>query len=435
MISAGAAGMYCGACIHDNTLAAALQKMGHDAALIPLYTPTRTDEENVSLDRIFYGAINVYLETRWTFFRRVHRWLDRQLDRPALLNWVSRFSGASSAEDLGALTLAVLKGEDGPSAKELDRLVAWLKKDLKPDVVHLQVAMFLGFAPRIREELGVPVFCSLLGEDIFLDDLVEPYQSECHALLRQRARDVEGFVSPSAYYADHMAEYLDVPRERIHLVRLGIQLDGYPAPGARLEADAEGPLVLGYLARICPEKGLHHLVDAFRLLHQDETFAGSWRHRGLRLKVAGYLGAKDRGYFEELQKKVAGWGLSEQVEWIGEVDRQGKIDFLSSLDLASIPSVYHEPKGLSAHGAFPELAELTGGIALVEPGSPEALARELAVLLEDDERRRSLGEAGARAVHESHGAEAMARNTLGVFEGAVDGSAHAAEHLREAAVG
>ena len=52
-IAAGAANMYCGSCLHDNTLAAALQKMGHDVALIPTYTPMRTDAPSVSLDRVF----------------------------------------------------------------------------------------------------------------------------------------------------------------------------------------------------------------------------------------------------------------------------------------------------------------------------------------------------------------------------------------------
>jgi len=71
IITAGAAGMYCGACLHDNTLAAALQKMGHDVALVPLYTPIRTDEEDVSIHRVFYGAISIYLEQKSSMFRRL----------------------------------------------------------------------------------------------------------------------------------------------------------------------------------------------------------------------------------------------------------------------------------------------------------------------------------------------------------------------------
>ena len=61
-LTAGAAGMYCGSCMHDNTLARALVRRGVDIQLIPTYTPIRTDEENVAVDRVFLGGVSVYLE-------------------------------------------------------------------------------------------------------------------------------------------------------------------------------------------------------------------------------------------------------------------------------------------------------------------------------------------------------------------------------------
>jgi len=57
---AGAGEMYCGSCLHGNRLAAALRAAGEDVLLVPLYTPIRTDEENVSIDRVAFGGINVY---------------------------------------------------------------------------------------------------------------------------------------------------------------------------------------------------------------------------------------------------------------------------------------------------------------------------------------------------------------------------------------
>ena len=54
-ITAGAAGMYCGSCLHDNTLAAALLELGEDVVLVPTYTPLRTDEANVSIERVCSG--------------------------------------------------------------------------------------------------------------------------------------------------------------------------------------------------------------------------------------------------------------------------------------------------------------------------------------------------------------------------------------------
>jgi hypothetical protein len=63
-LAAGAAGMYCGSCLHDNTLAAALRKLGEDVVLVPIYTPIRTDEQDVS-ERVFFGGINAYLQRRF----------------------------------------------------------------------------------------------------------------------------------------------------------------------------------------------------------------------------------------------------------------------------------------------------------------------------------------------------------------------------------
>src|SRR5580700_9380416 len=110
-ITAGAAGMFCGSCMHDNTLAAALTRLGHDVLLVPTYTPIRTDEEDVSQHRVFFGGINVYLQQKLGVFRRTPWFLDRMFDAPSLLRWVSRFAVRTQSQDLGDLTISMLKGE------------------------------------------------------------------------------------------------------------------------------------------------------------------------------------------------------------------------------------------------------------------------------------------------------------------------------------
>ena len=69
-LTAGAGGMYCGSCLRDNALAAQLLALGHDVTLLPVYTPTLTDEPNVSDDRVFFGGISVYLEQHVPLLRR-----------------------------------------------------------------------------------------------------------------------------------------------------------------------------------------------------------------------------------------------------------------------------------------------------------------------------------------------------------------------------
>src|SRR5271167_3613819 len=118
-ITAGAAGMFCGSCMHDNTLVAALRARGHDALLVPLYTPIRTDEPDVSQHHVFFGGLNVYLQQKLSLFRHTPWGFDRLLDAPRLLRWVARFAVRTRAEELGDLTISVLEGEHGHQKKEV----------------------------------------------------------------------------------------------------------------------------------------------------------------------------------------------------------------------------------------------------------------------------------------------------------------------------
>src|SRR5262249_52890753 len=148
-ITAGAAGTICGSCLHDNTLAAALIAQGHDALLIPTYTPTRTDEPNVSQKRVFFGGINVYLQQKLALFRHTPWLFDRPLDAPGLLRWVSRFAVKTRAEDLAGLTISMLKGEHGCQRKEIDKLVHWLAAEVKPEIINLTAALLTGMVPKL----------------------------------------------------------------------------------------------------------------------------------------------------------------------------------------------------------------------------------------------------------------------------------------------
>ena len=421
-ITAGAAGMYCGTCIHDNTVATVLNKQGHNVSLIPTYTPTRTDEENVSLDRVFYGGINVYLQQKLSLFRHTPWVFDRMLDNPKLLNSLASLSASTDARDLGELTVSMLRAEGGYQRKELAKLVKWLREDNQPDIVYLTNSMLIGMAREIKKALDVPVICALQGEDIFLRDLIEPYKTEALSLLAKRAVDADGFVAPCNYYAQFMAEeYLQVSVDNIHIVPLGLNLDGH---GESLEKTEPPPLKIGYLARICPEKGLHLLVSAFYTLTQ-ELGADN-----VELHVAGYLGKKDEPYFEELVNQIHAWGLQEVFVHYGEVTRSQKIEFLNRLHVFSVPTVYRESKGLSilealangvpvvqpAHGSFPEMVDATGGGILVRPESSDAVTEGILQLHRNSERRRQLGKIGKENVHQNFSDEIIAQQLMQVFQ-------------------
>jgi glycosyltransferase involved in cell wall biosynthesis len=417
-LAAGAGGMYCGSCLHDNTLAAALLALGQDVLLVPTYTPLRTDEENVSDAHLFFGGINVYLQQRVSLFRHTPWFFDDLLDRPGVLQWATRGGPSVEAEKLGDLTVSMLSGEHGRQRKEIKKLVHWLAREARPDIVHLSNAMLIGAAREIRK-LGIRVVSSLSGEDIFLEKLIEPFHEQARRALRERAGDVDAFVAMNRYYADFMADYLAVPGERIRVVPHGLNLAGH---GTRKDR-GDGTFTIGYLARICPDKGLHNLIAAAELLSADALLPP------FRVRAAGYLGESDRAYLNTIRQRVAGWKSPETFEYVGELTRQEKIEFLQSLDCMSLPTVYRESKGLStleamanavpvvlpAHGAFPELIESTGGGVLHSPDGPHALADALRQLMLNPARAAELGATGQRAVRRDYHAQGMAQKTIDVY--------------------
>ncbi|MEE2777450.1 MAG: glycosyltransferase family 4 protein [Acidobacteriota bacterium] len=420
-VTAGGAGMFCGSCMRDNTLAAALLRLGTQITLVPTFTPIRTDEVDVSLDRVFLGGINVYLEGKWPALRRLPAALRRMLDHPRLLRSLSTLTLQQRSADDGALAVSLLRG--GPQHRsEMDDLAKFVGTTLKPDMVNLTNLLIAGFVPALKERYDLPVVVTLQGDDIFLDSLEGGDREAVLVEMRRLARLIDGFIVFNRYYRDAMADLLDVPRDRFHVVPLGIA-DPEAFGAVPRHSDPAAPTV-GYLARICPEKGFHRLVEAFLQLR---TLPGT---EAARLRVAGWLGASDREFFEQQCRRLEQSGAGNAFERIELPDRPSKVDFLSQIDLLSVPTVYREPKGiyvlealaarvpvvLPSQGAFPEMLKDLGGGCLVPPNDPTALAQELRRLLLDVARRGRLGAEGCRRVREAHRDEDMARGTHDAWE-------------------
>jgi glycosyltransferase involved in cell wall biosynthesis len=452
-LTAGAAGMICGSCLHDNTLARALIEQGHDVQLVPLYTPIRTDEQNVTLDRVYFGGINMYLQQKLPLFRWLPKWLDRWLDQPWLIDWASGRSVKIDPKQVADITLSILRGREGFQRKEVERLVDWLAADVHPDVIVFSNILTAGCVPEIKRRLAAPVVVTLQGDDIFLRGLPEPYQAQALAEIRRLADQIDGFIANTHFYADAMAEYLGLNRERIQIVPLAIDVKDFAETEFRVQGSGEDreqetgdreqeteskiqnpkskithPPTVGYLARLAPEKGLHVLAEAFIRLRKMSEMEQA------RLKIAGWLGEANRQYAEEVFAKLRSAGLGEAFEYVGEVDRRGKLDFLASIDVLSVPTTYREPKGLFVlealaagvpvvqpdHGSFPEmLGELQGGL-LHRPEDPQHLAERLHLLLTDEVQWIRLASSGRQNVHTYRSAQVMAQRTVDVLRSVMD---------------
>lgn len=424
-LTSGAAGMFCGSCLHDNSLARALIKLGVDAQLIPTYTPIRTDEQDVSIDRVFFGGITVFLQQKMPLFRRLPNFVTRWLDQPWLIRLATSRGVQPDYKDLGALTVSMLEGQQGFQRSEVQKLCDWLGGSLKPDVVNFSNILIGGCIPALKERLRVPVVVTLQGDDIFLQSLPEPYLSRAVAEIRRLVKHVDAFVVNSHFYGQFMGEWFQIPPDKLHVIPLAIDLSDFKKTSpAATAANPAASKRLGYLARLAPEKGLHLLVDAFIALRQRPEF------RNVELHIAGWLGESNRKFADEQFAKLRAAGLGDAFHYAGAVDRQGKVEFLRSLDLFSVPTTYHEPKGLFVlealaagvpvvqpnHGAFAEVLQRYGGGQLFASGDVKDLTNRLAWLLSHDDERQQLGRAGQEQLRELGGIELAAQTTKALFE-------------------
>ncbi len=418
-ITAGAASMYCGSCLRDNALAAELLSRGHDVTLVPIYTPTLTDEDNVSQDRVFFGGISVYLEQHSALFRHTPWLVDKLWDSSLALKLAARRSIPVNPRLLGELTVSMLKGEEGFQRKELLKLISWLKSEASPDLVTLPNALLIALAGPIKKALDRPVSCTLQGEDLFLAGLQEPYKTDSLELMRSQVSTVDLFVSVSHYYAEFMSAYLGIPAGKIEVVPLGINLEGYE----RSERPTSRPFTIGFFARVAPEKGLHLLCEAYRRLRERGELPDA------KLEAAGYLAPEHKPYLQGIERQMGDWGLSDEFHYRGVLDRGQKIEFLQGLDVLSVPATYDEPKGLFVleamacgvpvvqprRGAFTEMLDRTGGGILVEPDDPDSLAEGLLRVAGDSDLARELGDRGYDGVREYYSDAKMADRAVEVY--------------------
>ena len=337
--------MYCGSCMHDNSLASALSQSGWDTMLVPTYTPIRTDETDVAVDQVFFGGINVYLQQKIPLFRHLPKLFDRFLDNPRLIRRVTSRAIETDPKMLGSLVVSMLRGSGGYQRKEVRRLVHWLSHDSRADYLILSNILIGGFIPDLKRELKVPVVVTLQGDDIFLESLMEPHKSQALELIQKLDEHIDAYLVHSRFYADAMATYLGLSREKMHITPLGIDSRDFRDFSAS-EPSSGRQQTIGYLARLTADKGLHRLVDAFIQLKQRPDM------ERVRLKIAGWLGADHIAFANEQFAKLDAAGLRDQYEHIGSVTRTQKLELLRSIDVLSESTIVQSKRHICYRCAF-----------------------------------------------------------------------------------
>lgn len=411
---------YCGNCLRDKAFAKSLKDLGHDSITLPLYLPHSIEEfVHQSYVPVFYGAVNIFLKQNYKLFRKMPKWLYDFFNSEFILKYAAKKSGSTRAVGLEEMTISMLKGVDGFQSDELNQLIGFLKHHEKPDVVHLSNALLIGLAAKIKQELNIPVFCSLQDEDVWINAMSENYKPILWKLMSEKAKDVDGFIAVSDFFAGIMKKNLNIPDNKISVVNLGVDPSAYKVHTPNIESPA-----IGYLSRINKENGFEILVDAFILLKKELKF------KSLKLIATGGKTNDDKSFINKQLSKLRKENLLESVELIDDFRTSELVQFFEKLTVLSVPVLDGEAFGLylleslasgipvvqPSVGAFPEIIEKTGGGVNYSPNNSTALAEKLAEILTNPDKIIQMSIDGRKAIEEKFNINLLAEKWIEIYK-------------------
>ena len=425
LITGSGGSFYCGNCYRDMLYVRAIRKVpGIKASAIPLYLPPdKTTSRESGFDKnVFFGAISMFLREKVPFLRNMPAFLDKFLDSKLFLRFAAKQAGTTSTEGYEELTISMIEGDNAFRKTEVDRLVRYLIKDGKPDIIHLSNALILGIARQLKKRIDVKVVCSLLNEDDWIDDMNEPYRSRAWQMIAKEAGYVDAFVTPSNYYRELFKSKTQLKGDNVHIVPLGFD----PEINEVNKPERE-PSSVGYFSRINNYNGFDKLVDAFIVMKKQDQIPG------LSLKICGGYTGTDKEFISDQIKKIREHKLEKSVKIYPEFEGEKKLEFFRDVDLISVPVRKYDGYGLylleanaagipvvqPATGAFPEIVEKTGGGITYTPDTVEELAASLTKLLKDRQLIASLGEKGSLMVRKELSLDKMASGLSEVYNNAM----------------
>ena len=421
-------GFLCENCLRDQSLITKLCEQGHEVTVVPIYLPM-PDAPGCAAPPVqpFYGAVRVYLEHRFPFFRRAPQWIKRWLDSPRVLRMAGRRSATSSSRKLGGLTLSMLRGEHGGQAAELDALCDWIRDTQeKPDIIHLSNALLLGMVRRLNATLNVPVVCSLQDEDTWIDAMPAPTATLIWAEIRDRVADVAGLITVSRYYADKILPRLTGTAAALPPVRVVHPGIDVPHDGGRASPRAEQTPPLWWNVLLDPDgfEALDLILRAFTRARQSPSCGNLHLHcSGVTRSVSGHSPSRCR--------RLGKHGLRQCVRFSPQMlDAEERLAFIRSSALFTVLHRNAAAFDLSVleamacgvpvlqpdAGANPEILALAEGGAMFEPGNAEALSKRVVSFFDDPSRLAVCAQRGRQGVAQHFSAARMAQETLAAYE-------------------
>jgi glycosyltransferase involved in cell wall biosynthesis len=252
----------------------------------------------------------------------------------------------------------------------------------------------------------VPVVVSVHGGDVL--SLAERSPAGA-AAVRAGLEHARLVLANSAGMALRARE-LGAPRARV--VHLGTDLP--PAT-----ADRDGAR-LATVAHLVPRKRHSDVLRALWLLrdsHPDLCWdvVGDGPERGALERLAGELGLDGQVRFHGQLPPSAARSLAQAagVFVLPSVDEAFGVAYVEAM-AGAVPAI-----GCRGEPGPEEIAEAGGGIRLVPPADPEALADEIRALLDEPGWRRELGDAARLCVEAAFTWEQCGRATVAAYEEAL----------------
>jgi glycosyltransferase involved in cell wall biosynthesis len=321
-------------------------------------------------------------------------------------------SAGSAVQRLRALGIAVDVIDETDDELAVRELAAWLRRE-EIDLVHAHMYRAEVLGTRAAVAAATPVIMATVHSS-------RVRSASDTELLASLMPSMDRLIVPSDSIASKVR---GEGREgaRFAVIPNGVDLSRFatPAPvcGLRSELDIpRGAPLIGVVARLEPEKGHRHIVDAMPAVLR--ACPDAW------LVIVGEGSEADA-----LLDRVASLGprVAERIVFTGR--REDVSALTADLTVAVAPSL-REAQGISILEAMarrrPVVASDVGGIPevithgvdglLVPPGDPRALADAIVALLADPALRERIGEAGYRTVAERFSIDAQVKRIEAVYD-------------------
>jgi len=370
---------YCGNCFRDNLYAQALRNAGQDVVIMPLYLPF-TDKSFLADTPLFFPATSYYIAQKYFGKGKMPRIFEKILDSPSILRMASSLSGTTSAKGMEQITLSMIKGDDMNFAKQTEKLINWIVKHDRPDVIHLSSSMLIGIAKAIKSQIDIPVVCSLQDEEIWLDSLDDRYATEAWSSIRDNVNYIDRFIASSEFYKSVALNKIPEIKE-IDVVYPGVDIEKYKSANY-----PENPTI-GFFYRLNYENGLDILAQSFVKLKKENTIPN------LKLKIGGGYTRENKSFVNNIQTILQPY--NKDVIWLEQYNLEEHSTFYKDISLICVPLRFNEAAGLYLCEAFaagrPAVAPDTGSFSeilknaglLYSPNKSEQLADALKQMLVD----------------------------------------------------